>query len=315
MCSSEENVFEIKTEPPEDIAESLFTAGNMDFDMNFMSSPSFPTGIDYFKDENLLEDSDFPLLQPKIEPGEVIDEPSLPAMVEIPAHFLDEIKPEPLESKVIICDECDEEIESPKEYEKHHRIHKKSAKVKKRLQHPKTKERKCRKCNQEFPTFNELVNHFLTHYNLSIATPPKPAKKVAEPSPKTHKKPQVPRRHICSVCGLEFPTISPLVQHFLSHQNLKLDKKPEPAFACPECPYKGASMSRLKQHRETHLEVPPAICPTCQKSFRTQKLMEQHISRQHVKIECKECGQVFMKRNDMVEHYLKHFDLTLKPVK
>lgn len=125
------------------------------------------------------------------------------------------------------------------------------------------------------------------------------------------------KKHICTICGAQFATMSPLVAHFLTHRNLKLNQKQPTAaapmvYSCNVCNYQCSAASRLRQHQETHIDQPQVHCPTCKKAFRTQRLLDQHITRQHVKIECKECGQTFLKRNDMVEHYLKHFDLTLK---
>lgn len=277
----------------------------------------------------------------------------------------------------------------------------------------KASERACRVCSAEFQSFNELVNHFLTHYNLSLnnatskqmrtlrlkeiipmnSTPTnddeiamndiefetasssstvtlqkhftseeKPPLKRSKKEISEHSGDEIQKRikmnesrsllkpvynrlvpqaimspkmttkskltstkpvkkvHICTICGLEFATMSPLVAHFLTHRNLKLNQKqastitpPTPViYSCNVCNYQCTAASRLRQHQETHIDQPQVHCPTCHKAFRTQRLLDQHITRQHVKIECKECGQTFLKRNDMVEHYLKHFDLTLK---
>lgn len=361
----------------------------------------------------------------------------------------EESSPQPKQDHKLVCSQCNAQYSTVKEFVKHYRSHKeeeqqvsdasdsqfltvnanlivvvatqeqdkdKTAEQKKsggkKIARRKASERACRVCGAEFQSFNELVNHFLTHYNLSLnnaspkqvrtlrlkeiipmsplnqqqgqeVTPKKdsdkretassssrsqikravdmhlpPLKKVKQeklaPPPtcdalrdfeietsRTLLKPMFSdpvsptavaakpvaskspvakpaKKHICTICGMEFATMSPLVAHFLTHRNLKLNQKPTPPppppviYSCNVCNYQCSAASRLRQHQETHIDQPQVHCPTCNKAFRTQRLLDQHITRQHVKIECKECGQTFLKRNDMVEHYLKHFDLTLK---
>lgn len=353
-----------------------------------------------------------------------------PVKVEEPVEKLSMSRPSspllPKQDHKLICSQCNAQYTSVKEFVKHYRSHKEaeqqqeqnkntSSELKKsasgkKVAKRKASERACRVCGAEFQSFNELVNHFLGHYNLSLnnATPKqmrtlrlkeiipmsppasidqeiekesassssefvvscssiKKMKKemefesvhddelsrtksmthhesrsllkpmcnipVTQPKVQSHDsrhlnvttvKPKTPatkpaKKHICTICGLEFATMSPLVAHFLTHRNLKLNQKqastltpPAPViYSCNMCNYQCTAASRLRQHQETHIDQ-PQVCSTCNKAFRTQRLLDQHITRQHVKIECKECGQTFLKRNDMVEHYLKHFDLTLK---
>lgn len=139
--------------------------------------------------------------------------------------------------------------------------------------------RKCRVCDQSFPTFSLMFEHFMSHYNLKKdGTQPgisnvqlKPGPSLLAPPPSNFKR------------KLEHDTTSDMQSN--NDNDVIL--------------IENSSDMTIKQSKYEFPDYPIKIAPASSSG------------RQGIKI-CKECGQSFSSQSQLVDHFLTHYNLTLK---
>lgn len=139
----------------------------------------------------------------------------------------------------------------------------------------------------------------------------------------------------CRVCDQSFPTFSLMFEHFMSHYNLNKDGNgpenvqlsPGPSLLSPTM--QGSNFKRkldrgnpIENDNDVIFIEENGITTTTNKKskyefpeypkMKTMKLAPASSSgRQGIKI-CKECGLSFKSQSQLVDHFLTHYNLTLK---
>ncbi|XP_055639397.1 zinc finger protein 62 homolog [Toxorhynchites rutilus septentrionalis] len=82
----------------------------------------------------------------------------------------------------------------------------------------------------------------------------------------------------CEECGSMFVNTARLKRHKALHSD-------EREFKCPHCPKEFNVFSNLNVHIRSHTKEKPFACNLCDKSFGYNRLLKDHISRQHGDLE------------------------------
>lgn len=139
--------------------------------------------------------------------------------------------------------------------------------------------RKCRVCDQSFPTFSLMFEHFMSHYNLN--------KDGTQP-------PSIPN-NVQLMPGPSLLTTTPVQGNF--KRKLEEDDDGEPNN--DDVILIDNNGMTIRQPKYEFPDYPMKIAPASSSG------------RQGIKI-CKECGQSFKSQSQLVDHFLTHYNLTLK---
>lgn len=161
----------------------------------------------------------------------------------------------------------------------------------------------CAVCDEKFQVFHALNVHMNRHYQNHICTLCGQTF-VNENSFKNH----VDRHnkvYKCKKCDLLFDT-----EHQREKHNVKIHKN-RPKRVCAYCPVRFKShYSRLLHMIKEHDHKKPEYkCPSCDKTFLRQFLVNSHVRKFHMKerrYECSVCSQKFFGLFDMNQHFEIH---------
>ena len=146
----------------------------------------------------------------------------------------------------------------------------------------------CTQCGKRFKKEGDLINHLrwnhASHYEQYMTT--HDVKK---------------RNYACHHCRKEFPILSSLKSHMLTHSG----DKPH---ACPHCDTRFARSSYLKSHILTHTGERPHVCSYCGKGFAKPFYLTVHI-RTHTGEKpyvCPHCSRGFANHRNLNLHIRTH---------
>lgn len=168
---------------------------------------------------------------------------------------------------------------------------------------------KCQKCDEVFEAFKTLNNHMNKHFGTYICCNCGVGFQH-EFALKSHEMRHGTKEHRCEKCDLVFPTsYKKLLHHYTVH-------KKGGRYGCPHCPEKFMDYDkRLRHLASAHgIEKPGSNCGYCEKVFKTNRLLNQHIryfhlnERKHV---CSVCGNKYFNKSELKKHVQSHVDVRL----
>lgn len=195
----------------------------------------------------------------------------------------------------------------------------------------KTRDYFCKKCNMEFKTCSDYIDHRISdeHDNMRYTCPVCNKSYRAEYYKKhlaTHN--QDPP-YMCEFCGKKFNVQGHFARHRLTHfynlpykcglcpykgrfrESLKMHMRThtgEKPYQCSQCPSRFINKSNLNKHMLTHRGQHDYKCDSCGRGFYTKRELEMHFKVDHTGIKdhiCSICGKAFGYRKQMMKHQLK----------
>lgn len=200
----------------------------------------------------------------------------------------------------------------------------------------------CQYCGAKFSSAKWFSKHFCPQMGeqlhgisvVNFVSAPQPKKSETSSDVLKAKQRNIYSTRKCRVCDQSFPTFSLMFEHFMSHYNLKTDGtqqpgmpnvqlKPGPSLLVPTQGNFKRKLERdtddvapsnndndvilidnnsgmtIKQSKYDFPDYPIKIAPASSSG------------RQGIKI-CKECGESFSSQSQLVDHFLTHYNLTLK---
>lgn len=116
---------------------------------------------------------------------------------------------------------------------------------------------------------------------------------------------------MCDACGHKFKNPQALNAHMIIHIDDPEEKDKLKHYPCKQCSKKFSSSSRLSKHKRTHNKECFFKCKNCDKAYRTDITLKNHLMNVHglePKFMCNGCGSGFMQENG----YRKHMDICSK---
>lgn len=112
----------------------------------------------------------------------------------------------------------------------------------------------------------------------------------------------MPKRHVCSICGLKFAQPGECKRHERDHQNV------EKTFKCEQCPKSYTNMDLLKAHVKRHSAKREFMCNICGQSYLQKHNLLGHMLMHEGKLpfECDICKKAFRVKAKMVYHKRVH---------
>lgn len=112
----------------------------------------------------------------------------------------------------------------------------------------------------------------------------------------------LPKRHVCSICGLKFNFAAECKRH---------EKEHNPAgksFQCDQCPKKYAHADQLKAHVKRHAATREFVCNICGQSYLQRHNLQAHMWKHEGKkpFVCDTCGKGFRVKAKMIYHKRTH---------
>lgn len=211
-----------------------------------------------------------------------------------------------------------------------------------------TNSMECVYCGAKFSSRKWFTKHFCPQmgqqlHGLEIGSLMASPKKAQEDATKTKRNIYSTRK--CRVCDQEFPTFSSMFEHFMSHYNLKKDEIKSSGILPNNQLIPGPSLLKPTQINDIHvkeeedldssyddtdemkfsnqsdfnsiLRKPLAVTPT-KKQMPVLSPPPQlppltrAPAKQNKEWICKECGCCFTSQSQLVDHFLTHYNLTLK---
>eukprot|EP00092_Neocalanus_flemingeri_P017907 GFUD01019373.1.p1 GENE.GFUD01019373.1~~GFUD01019373.1.p1 ORF type:complete len:658 (-),score=96.97 GFUD01019373.1:433-2406(-) len=138
-------------------------------------------------------------------------------------------------------------------------------------------------------------------------------------------------KKMCPVCSLNFRTLVKLKEHIQKHGTCigaftrchvdncqkNIDSKSfydhvlyghfgeQYKLKCDQCDFKATSTTKLKNHIMLHIDERPLKCPHCEKSFRNNPQLIEHVTILHSKnqpFSCTDCGLSFYSNAQLSKH-------------
>ncbi|CAD7087001.1 unnamed protein product [Hermetia illucens] len=170
----------------------------------------------------------------------------------------------------LFCDKCNRQYKSSITFNRHCKtVHDQNREDK------KPENFKCRYCDKEFATEEELSEHKNTHDRF--------------------------RPFQCPQCPKSFTSSN----HRQKHINMHMGYRP---YKCTKCPSAFGTECNLRQHMLTHAVAGPLSCEICGKQFIHQSRKDVHM-RSHTgekPFQCEQCGRKFIIRSRLTEHMKRH---------
>ncbi|XP_043940031.1 hypermethylated in cancer 2 protein-like [Protopterus annectens] len=82
----------------------------------------------------------------------------------------------------------------------------------------------------------------------------------------------IPRFHVCDICGKEFTQRGTLNRHMRSHMGVK-------PYTCSQCGMKFTRQYRVAEHMKVHSHMKSFQCPTCRQSFLQPLDLKDHLRK------------------------------------
>lgn len=183
-----------------------------------------------------------------------------------------------------------------------------------------TNSMECQYCGAKFSSAKWFSKHFCPQKGeqlhgisvVNLVSAPQLQKKETDGVLKAKQR-NIYNTRKCRVCDELFPTFSIMLKHFMSHYNLKKDATTSQGI--PNVQLKAAGPSTQTNFKRK-LDADDVILPQptyeyASDSFPIKIAPASSSGRQGIKI-CKECGQSFSSQSQLVDHFLTHYNLTLK---
>ncbi|XP_044727341.1 zinc finger protein OZF-like [Chrysoperla carnea] len=109
----------------------------------------------------------------------------------------------------------------------------------------------------------------------------------------------------CDMCSKTFMNHTTLTNHIKSVHNQTRERN----HLCNICGYALLSAADLQKHLSIHSNERPYSCDRCNKTFRREDHLRDHIKTVHLnqrKFQCKYCPQAFSRKKTLVHHERRH---------
>ncbi|KAG5666770.1 hypothetical protein PVAND_014780 [Polypedilum vanderplanki] len=209
------------------------------------------------------------------------------------------------------CDSCDAEFTTKRDMSNHvMQVH---CKLFREVEpHEITVNLKCIKCEEEYSSYEQLIEHVMGH-KQSFKTEktkchfcPRNLKNYHDflEHAKYHAQPCT---HECLTCKKRYPFDDKLFSHVKNHKRYDCYK-----VECKKCKQKFRSAKDLEIHDKVkHNKETLFICPICAKSMSSANGLDQHIRYVHnkdqeKKFQCKSCPMKFILKTKLIRHEAIH---------
>ncbi|CAL8078628.1 unnamed protein product [Calicophoron daubneyi] len=176
---------------------------------------------------------------------------------------------------------------------------------------------------------------------VPVTVSPRTVKKSSN-SPSAEQK--VPKRRVCPLCGLEFPTLRAYRGHILMHKedkphrctrcpatfnfadNLTVHfaknhevKSVQSPYKCPICKITASRVAAYKSHLSTHETEDTIECPNCHKPFESEAFLKCHEpeckskTNTEIRYHCRICREILSTVGEIQQHYRVNHPNNLKP--
>lgn len=171
---------------------------------------------------------------------------------------------------------------------------------------PIRKQNRCTKCGRNFLTPELLQQHDLNIHSADTPTYNCQACKMLFATANAyyshnHRHHTTKPKYSCEICGDVLITPSKLKEHRNVHLNIK-------DFVCNICNKSFIRKDNLRNHLRVHTGVKPYSCEFCQKSFGHYTDMKRHryIHTGEYPFKCADCGKGFVKKSTLDTHLKFH---------
>lgn len=171
-------------------------------------------------------------------------------------------------------------------------------------------------CNQVFDTDEDLLAHSeLEHVANKVQAELNPDNRrpvqckvcyrrfMDEKGLKQHQQRiYMPKRHVCSICGLKFAMVGECKRHEIDH--FVVEKK----FKCDQCPKAYIHSDQLKAHIKRHSATREFMCNICGQSYMQRHSLQAHMLKHEGKLpfECDICKKAFRVKAKLMYHKRVH---------
>ncbi|XP_044727337.1 gastrula zinc finger protein XlCGF57.1-like [Chrysoperla carnea] len=166
----------------------------------------------------------------------------------------------------------------------------------------------CRRCDKSFQDKRELKCHNKEKHAMEMYVACHICgKSITKKSLNNHLATHEERdKRTCIVCSKTFIREDTLARHIkLIHE----DKIRERNFLCNICGHASRFAADLRKHLRTHSTERPFACKHCDKTYRSEDNLKEHISCAHLderKFQCRFCPQAFNHKKTLVHHERRH---------
>nr|CAD7403698.1 unnamed protein product [Timema cristinae] len=177
--------------------------------------------------------------------------------------------------------------------------------------HFPTNEFSCDFCGKLFSTEYQLRKHKYSHqkrYECKICFKSYTVKCSLVKHKMQHQPGELPKEHLCEICGY----LSDNLKHLKSHiSSVHLHKK---RYICDVCGGGYLNSHKFTSHMAAHSEDKRFICEVCDRCFKRRDDVKHHITRVHPKtmglqkekLHCSLCEKVYTTKEGLMKHMVRH---------